>query len=62
MAPVPDETPFHRLAASDRQLRDLETKLAATRQAIGSFCDGGLEPPPIPSGFAFVPIQGTGGR
>ena len=43
-------------------LRDLETKLAATRQAIDSFCDGGLEPPPIPSGFAFVPIQGTGGR
>ena len=30
----------------DHQLRDLETKLAATRQAIDSFCDGGLEPPP----------------
>ena len=60
-APVSDETPLHRLAASDRQLRDLETKLAATRQAIDSFCDEGLEPP-IPSGFAFVPIQGTGGR
>ena len=45
MAPVSDETPLHRLAASDRQLRDLETKLAATRQAIDSFCDGGLEPP-----------------
>ena len=43
-APVSDETPLHRLAASDRQLRDLETKLAATRQAIDSFCDGGLEP------------------
>ena len=48
MAPVSDETPLHRLAASDRQLRDLETKLAATRQAIDSFCDGGLEPPPPP--------------
>ena len=24
---------------------DLETELAATRQAIDSFCDGGLEPP-----------------
>ena len=43
--PVSDETPLHRLAASDRQLRDLETKLAATRQAIDSFCDVGLEPP-----------------
>ena len=44
-APVSDETPLHRLAASDRQLRDLETKLATTHQAIDSFCDGGLEPP-----------------
>ena len=44
-APVSDETPLHRLAASDRQLRYLETKLAAIRQAIDSFCDGGLEPP-----------------
>ena len=44
-APVSDETPLRRLVASDRQLRDLETELAATRQAIDSFCDGGLEPP-----------------
>ena len=43
--PVSDETPLHRLAASDHQLRDLETKLATTHQAIDSFCDGGLEPP-----------------
>ena len=41
----PDETPLNRLAASDRQLRILETKLAAIRQVIDSFCDGGLEPP-----------------
>ena len=61
MAPVSDETPLHRLAASDRQLRDMETKLAATRQAINSFAMGGWSPP-IPRGLAFVHIQGTGGR
>ena len=55
-APVSDETPLHRLAASgspsadlETKLRspsaNLETKLAAIRQAIDSFCDGGLEPP-----------------
>ena len=44
-APVSDETPLPRLATSDRQLRNLETRLAAIRQAIDSFCDGGLEPP-----------------
>ena len=58
-APVSDETPLHRLVASDRQLRDLETKLAATRQAIDSFCDGGLVPPPNPSWIRFRPYPGN---
>ena len=44
-APVSDETPVHRLAASDRKLQELELNFAATRRAIDSFCDGGLEPP-----------------
>ena len=43
-APVSGETPIHRLAASDRQLRELELNFAATRRAIDSFCDGGLAP------------------
>ena len=44
-APVSDETPVHRLAASDRKLQELKLNFAATRRAIDSFCDGGLEPP-----------------
>ena len=44
-APVSGETPILRLAASDRQLRELELNFAATRRAIDSFCDGGLAPP-----------------
>ena len=56
--PVSDETPLHRLAASDRQLRDLETNLAATRQAIDSFCDGGLVPP-NPWWIRFRPYPGN---
>ena len=40
-APVSDETPVHRLAASDRKLQELKLNVAATRRAIDSFCDGG---------------------
>ena len=44
-APVSDETPVHRLAASDRTVQALEKNIAATRRAIDSLCDGGLTPP-----------------
>ena len=44
MAPVSDETPVHRLAASDRKLQTLEQSIASTRQTINLFWDGGLAP------------------
>ena len=44
-APVSDETPVHRLVASDRTVQALEKDIAATRQAIGSLCDRGLTLP-----------------
>ena len=43
--PVSDETPVHRLAASDRKLLTLEQSIASTRQTINSFWDEGLAPP-----------------
>ena len=43
--PVSDETPLHRLVASDRKVQVLEKDIAATRQAIVSLCDRGLTPP-----------------
>ena len=45
MSPVSDETPVHRLVASNRKVQALEKDIAATRQAIGSLCDRGLTPP-----------------
>ena len=36
-APVPDETPVHRLVASDCTVQALEMNIAATRRAIDSF-------------------------
>ena len=44
MAPVSDETPHHRLVASDRRVQELEQKVSATRQAISTLCDGGFDP------------------
>ena len=44
-APVSDETPVHRLVASDRKVQELEKDKSATRQAISSLCDRGLTPP-----------------
>ena len=44
-APVSDETPVLRLAASDRTVQALEKNIAATRLTIDSLCDGGLTPP-----------------
>ena len=44
-APVSDETPLHRLVASDRKVQALEKDIAATHQGIGSLCDRGLTPP-----------------
>ena len=44
-APVSDETPLHRLVASDRRVQELEKDISATRQAIASLCDRGLLPP-----------------
>ena len=35
--PVSDETPHHRLVASDRQVQELEQAVSATRQAISSW-------------------------
>ena len=43
-APVSDETPHHRLVASDRQIQELEQAVSATRQAISALCDGGFNP------------------
>ena len=42
---VSDETPVHRLAASDCKLQTLEQSIASTCQMINSFWDGGLAPP-----------------
>ena len=44
-APVSDETPHHRLFASDRQVQELEQAVSATRQVISSLCDRGFQPP-----------------
>ena len=44
-APVSDETPHHRLVASDRRVQELEQAVSATRQAISTLCDGGVRPP-----------------
>ena len=44
-APVSDETPHHRLVASDRRVQELEEKVSATRQAISELCDEGVRPP-----------------
>ena len=44
-APVSDETPLHRLVASDRKVQELEKDISVTRQAIVSLCDRGLLPP-----------------
>ena len=45
MAHVSDETPHHRLVASDRRVQELEQAVAATRQTISALCDGGIPPP-----------------
>ena len=44
-APVSDETPHHRLIASDRRIQELEQAVAVTRQTISALCDGGIRPP-----------------
>ena len=44
-APVSDETPPHKLFASDRQVQELEQAVSATRLAISSLCDRGFQPP-----------------
>ena len=44
-APVSDETPVHRLSASDCTVQAFEKDIAATYQAISSLCDRGLMPP-----------------
>ena len=44
-APVSDETPHHRLVASDRRVRELEKAVSATRQTICALCNGGIRPP-----------------
>ena len=44
-APVSDETPPHRLFASDRKVQELEKDVSATRLAISSLCDRGFQPP-----------------
>ena len=43
--PVSDETPHHRLVASDRRIQELEQAVAAIRQTISALCDGGIRPP-----------------
>ena len=43
-APVSDETPLHRLFASDRKLQELEKDVSATLLAISSLCDRGFQP------------------
>ena len=40
-----DETPPHRLFASDHKVQDLEKAVSATRLAISSLCDRGFQPP-----------------
>ena len=60
-APVSDETPLHRLAASDRQLRIWRRNWLPFSRRSTRFAMGGWSPPQS-IGFAFVPIQGTGGR
>ena len=45
MAPVSDETPLHRLFASDRKVQELEKDVSATHLAISSLCDRGFQPP-----------------
>ena len=40
-----DETPHHRLFASDHKVQDLEKAVSATRLAISSLCDRGFQPP-----------------
>ena len=40
-----DETPHHRLVASDLQVQELEQAVSATCQAISALCDGGVQPP-----------------
>ena len=44
-APVSDETPLHRLFASDRKVQELEKDVSATHLAISSLCDRGFQPP-----------------
>ena len=44
-APVSDESPLHRLFASDRKVQELEKDISATRLAISSLCDRGFPPP-----------------
>ena len=46
-APVSDETPHHRLFASDHKVQDLEKAVSATRLAISSLCDRGFQPPQL---------------
>ena len=46
-APVSDETPLHRLFASDRKVQELEKDVSATRLAISSLCDRGFQPPQL---------------
>ena len=43
-APMSDETPLHRLVASDRKVQELEKDISATRLAISSLCDRGFPP------------------
>ena len=40
-----DETPHHRLFASDHKEQDLEKAVSATRLVISSLCDRGFQPP-----------------
>ena len=40
-----DETPPHRLFASDRKVQELEKDVSATHLAISSLCDRGFQPP-----------------
>ena len=57
----PDESPLHRLAASDRQLR-IWRRNCCHSPGDRLVLRWGAGAPPIHSGFTFVPIQGTGGR
>ena len=42
--PISDETPFHRLVASDRKVQELEKDISATRLASSLLCDRGFPP------------------